>query len=35
MSLRQVSHEKAFRRWWNLSLGKEMPIAVAFLVSIG
>ena len=35
LSLRQLAREKAFRRWSNLSLGKEVLIAVAFLAGIG
>lgn len=35
MSLRQLTREKAFRRWSNLSLGKEVLIAVALLAGIG
>jgi hypothetical protein len=35
MSLRQLTRERAFRRWWNLSLGKEVLIAVALPAGIG
>ena len=35
MSLRQLSREKAYRRWSNLSLGKEVLIAVVLLAAIG
>jgi hypothetical protein len=35
MSLRQLARDRAFRRWSNLSLGKEVLIAVALLAGIG
>ena len=35
MSLRQLARERAFRHWSNLSLGKEVLIAVALLAGIG
>jgi len=35
VSLRQFAREKALRRWWNLSLGREVLIAVALLAGIG
>ena len=33
--LQQLAREKAFRRWSNLSLGREMMIAVGFLALVG
>lgn len=35
LSLRQLAYEKDFRRWSNLSLGKDVLIALALLVGIG
>jgi len=35
MSLAQLARERAFRRWSNLSLGKEVLIAMALLAGIG
>ena len=35
MLLRQLARERAFRHWSNLSLGKEVLIAVALLAGIG
>jgi hypothetical protein len=35
LSLQQLAREKAFRRWSNLSLGREALIAVALLAAIG
>lgn len=35
VSLQQLAREKAFRRWSNLSLGREMMIAVGFLALVG
>ena len=34
-SLQQLARERALRRWSNLSLGKEVLIAVALLAVIG
>jgi hypothetical protein len=35
LSLRQLAREKAFRRWSNLSIGKEVLIAVALFAGLG
>lgn len=35
LSLRQLAYEKAFRRRSNLTLGKEMLVALALLAAIG
>lgn len=35
LSLQQLAREKAFRRWSNLSIGREMVIAVGFLAFVG
>jgi hypothetical protein len=35
MSLRLLARKKALRRWSNLSLAKEVLIAVALLAGIG
>lgn len=35
ISLRQLADERVFRRWSNLSLAKEVLIAVALLAGIG
>jgi hypothetical protein len=35
VSLQQLAREKAFRRWSNLSLGREMLIAVGLLAVVG
>lgn len=35
MSLGQIAHARAFRRWSNLSLGKDVLVAVALLAGIG
>lgn len=33
--LQQLAREKAFRRWSNLSLGREMLIALGLLAVVG
>ena len=35
MSLRQLAQARAFRRWSNLSLGKEVLVAMVVLAGIG